>query len=143
MNRLNAFLAEVDRDRTSMQRFQDFIMSLARTTSDATDELEPTWKWARLIAAIFGARYDSENAKLLAKTLGGTPEQQAAALKNLTLLTPEVQASEAWLGGGENSGAAKILKDTAAFLKDQGKVSEVLPSYAAFVTPDALVNASN
>jgi taurine transport system substrate-binding protein len=86
---------------------------------------------------------DSENAKLLAKTLGGTPEQQAAALKNLTLLTPEVQASEAWLGGGENSGAAKILKDTAAFLKDQGKVSEVLPSYAAFVTPDALVNASN
>ena len=86
---------------------------------------------------------DSENAKLLAKTLGGTPEQQAAALKNLTLLTPEVQASEAWLGGGEKSGAAKILKDTAAFLKDQGKVSEVLPSYAAFVTPDALVNASN
>lgn len=64
MNRLNAFLAEVDRDRTSMQRFQDFMMSLARTTSDATEELEPTWKWARLIAAIFGARYDSENAKL-------------------------------------------------------------------------------
>ncbi|QFY62835.1 taurine ABC transporter substrate-binding protein (plasmid) [Rhizobium grahamii] len=86
---------------------------------------------------------DSENAKLLAKALGGTAEQQAAALKNLTLLTPEVQASEAWLGGGEKSGAAKILKDTAAFLKDQGKVTEVLPSYAAFVTPDALVNASN
>jgi len=64
MNRLNAFLAEVDKDRTSMQRFQDFIMSLARTTSDATEELEPTWKWARLIAAIFGARYDTENAKL-------------------------------------------------------------------------------
>ena len=64
MNRLNAFLAEVDRDRTSMQRFQDFIMSLAKTTSDATEELEPTWKWARLIAAIFGARYDNENAKL-------------------------------------------------------------------------------
>jgi hypothetical protein len=64
MNRLNAFLAEVDKDRTSMQRFQDFMMSLARTTSDATEELEPTWKWARLIAAIFGARYDNENAKL-------------------------------------------------------------------------------
>ncbi|CAN7699720.1 taurine ABC transporter substrate-binding protein [Rhizobium sp. LjRoot258] len=86
---------------------------------------------------------DSDNATLLAKALGGTSEQQAAALKNLTLLTPEVQASDAWLGGGETSGAAKILKDTAAFLKDQGKVTEVLPSYAAFVTPDALVNASN
>jgi len=59
------------------------------------------------------------------------------------LLTPDVQASAAWLGGGEQSGAAKILKDTATFLKGQGKVSEVLPSYSAFVTPDALVSASN
>jgi hypothetical protein len=64
MNRLNAFLAEVDKDRTSMLRFQDFIMSLAKTTADATEELEPTWKWARLIAAIFGVRQDAENAKL-------------------------------------------------------------------------------
>lgn len=81
---------------------------------------------------------DSENAKTLAKFLGGTPEQQAAALKNLTLLTPEEQASAQWLGGGSNSGAAKILKDTAAFLKEQGKVSRVLDSYAAFVTPTAV-----
>ncbi|TDW32317.1 taurine transport system substrate-binding protein [Rhizobium azibense] len=86
---------------------------------------------------------DSDNAKSLAKLLGGTAEQQAAALKNLTLLTPEVQASVAWLGGGEKSGAAKILKDTAAFLKEQGKVSEVLPNYGNFVTADALNNATN
>ncbi|ULJ76274.1 taurine ABC transporter substrate-binding protein [Rhizobium gallicum] len=86
---------------------------------------------------------DSDNAKSLAKLLGGTAEQQAAALKNLTLLTPEVQASDAWLGGGEKSGAAKILKDTAAFLKEQGKVSEVLPNYGHFVTADALNNATN
>lgn len=44
---------------------------------------------------------DSDNAKSLAKLLGGTADQQASALKNLTLLTPEVQASDAWLGGGE------------------------------------------
>ncbi|PYB70268.1 taurine ABC transporter substrate-binding protein [Rhizobium wuzhouense] len=81
---------------------------------------------------------ESENAKALSTLLGGTPEQQAAALNNLNLLTPDVQASDAWLGGGENSGAAKILKDTSQFLKDQGKISDVLPSYAAFVTPDAL-----
>ncbi|OWK25310.1 hypothetical protein AJ87_11665 [Rhizobium yanglingense] len=86
---------------------------------------------------------DSDNAKTLAKLLGGTAEQQAAALKNLTLLTPEVQASDAWLGGGEKSGAAKILKDTATFLKEQGKVSEVLPNYGNFVTADALNNATN
>ncbi|KQT64496.1 MULTISPECIES: taurine ABC transporter substrate-binding protein [unclassified Aureimonas] len=80
----------------------------------------------------------SENAKVLAQFLGGTPEQQAAALKNLNLLPAETQASAAWLGGGEASGAAKILKDTAQFLKDQGKVSKVLDSYAAFVTPSAV-----
>jgi len=39
-------------------------MFLARTTSEATEELDPAWKWARLIAVIFGARYDTENAKL-------------------------------------------------------------------------------
>ena len=81
---------------------------------------------------------DSDNAKTLAALLGGKPEDQAAALKNLNLLPVGVQASDAWLGGGEKSGLAKILKDTAAFLKEQKKISQVLPSYAAFVTPDAL-----
>ncbi len=89
-------------------------------------------------------RPDSDNAKSLAKLLGGTAEQQAAASQEPdAFLTPEVQASDAWLGGGEKSGAAKILKDTAAFLKEQGKVSEVLPNYGNFVTADALNNATN
>ncbi|MBY3513470.1 taurine ABC transporter substrate-binding protein [Rhizobium laguerreae] len=86
---------------------------------------------------------DSDNAKSLAKLLGGTPDQQASALKNLTLLTPEVQASDAWLGGGEKAGAGNILKDTATFLKEQGKVSDVLANYGAFVTADALTGVSN
>jgi taurine transport system substrate-binding protein len=82
---------------------------------------------------------DSENAKTLASFLGGTPADQANALKNLNLLPLKVQASDAWLGGGEKSGIAKILKDTAVFLKDQKKISDVLPSYAAFVTPDVVL----
>ncbi len=82
---------------------------------------------------------DSENAATLAKLVGGTPADQANALKNLNLLPLKVQASDAWLGGGENSGIAKILKETAGFLKDQKKITEVLPSYAAFVTPDVVI----
>jgi taurine transport system substrate-binding protein len=78
---------------------------------------------------------ESDNAKALAKLLGGT-------LTNLSLLSVSQQASEAWLGGGENSGAAKILKATAEFLKDQKKITAVLPSYAAFVTPDYLQGAA-
>jgi len=78
---------------------------------------------------------DSDNAKTLAKFLGGTPQDQAAALLNLSLLPVQVQGTEAWLGGGEKSGIAKILKNTAQFLKEQKKISEVLPSYAAYVSP--------
>jgi taurine transport system substrate-binding protein len=82
---------------------------------------------------------DSENAATLAKLIGGTPADQAAALKNLNLLPLKVQASDAWLGGGEKSGLARILKETAVFLKEQKKISDVLPSYAAFVTPDVVI----
>lgn len=81
---------------------------------------------------------DSDNAKVLAKLLGGTPQDQARALKNLSLLPVDTQLSDQWLGGGEKSGLATILKDTAVFLKDQKKISDVLPSYASFVTTDAV-----
>jgi taurine transport system substrate-binding protein len=84
---------------------------------------------------------ESENAKALAGLLGGTPANQASALKNLSLPGTADQATDKWLGGGENSGAAKVLKATAQFLKDQGKISEVLPSYANFVTADYLPKA--
>lgn len=79
---------------------------------------------------------DSANAKTLATLLGGTPADQAAALTNLSLVPAGQQASKDWLGGGENSGAAKILKDTAEFLKEQKKITTVLPSYGGFVTAD-------
>ena len=64
---------------------------------------------------------DSDNAKQLSKLLGGTPADQAAALLNLNLVPPSAQASDAWLGGGE-------------------KINDVLPSYAAFVTPTAVAS---
>jgi taurine transport system substrate-binding protein len=81
---------------------------------------------------------DSDNAKALAKLLGGTPQDQAAALTNLSLLPLDQQASVAWLGGGDKSGVAHILKATAEFLKDQKKITQVAQSYAAYVTPDYL-----
>ena len=83
---------------------------------------------------------DSENAKQLAKLLGGTPADQAAGLLNLNLVPVSAQASDAWLGGGEKSGIAKILKETSVFLKEQKKISDVLPSYAPFVTSAAVAS---
>ncbi|RFB78611.1 taurine ABC transporter substrate-binding protein [Methylovirgula sp. 4M-Z18] len=81
---------------------------------------------------------DSDNAKALAKLLGGTPQDQAAALANPVFVTLNEQASDAWLGGGDKGGVAQILKATSAFLKDQKKITSVLPSYGAFVTTDAV-----
>jgi taurine transport system substrate-binding protein len=86
---------------------------------------------------------ESANAKALAAFLGGTPADNAAALKNLNFVAPADQASDAWLGGGEKSGVAKILKETAVFLKEQKKISDVAPSYAAFVTPSAITVPTN
>ena len=62
---------------------------------------------------------ESDNVKAIAKLFGGTPKDQASGLKDLNLLPASAQATDAWLGGGEKSGVAEILKDTATFLKEQ------------------------
>ncbi|MCL2715086.1 MAG: hypothetical protein FWD68_11010 [Alphaproteobacteria bacterium] len=62
--RLDAFLADVDYVETSMGRFADFIMVIARATDNAREELQPAWKHAQHIAAIFALRCDAEYAKL-------------------------------------------------------------------------------
>jgi hypothetical protein len=64
-DKLNAFLAELDRDRTALQKFNDMILSLANTGGEAADEMEPAWKWARLAAAMLGVRQETELTKQL------------------------------------------------------------------------------
>jgi len=63
-DKINAFIAELDKDRTGLQKFTDVVLSLARTVGEATKELEPAWKWAHLIAEILGVRQESEQTKL-------------------------------------------------------------------------------
>jgi hypothetical protein len=91
-----------------MQRFNNFIMSLAKTTADAAEELEPTWKWTRLIAAIFGIRYDAENAKL-------PPPQRKIEPPTAKLPPPGKQlTSLRWIGGwpAQRSVFASATPDT-------------------------------
>jgi taurine transport system substrate-binding protein len=59
------------------------------------------------------------------------PKDVPAAMALYKFPTMQEQISAAWLGGG----AAKALADTAVFLKEQGRVQELKPSYAAYVTP--------
>jgi hypothetical protein len=63
-DRINSFLEELDRDRTALQKFNDIVISLSHTGGEAAEELEPTWKWVKLIAALLGARQENEQAKL-------------------------------------------------------------------------------
>jgi taurine transport system substrate-binding protein len=79
---------------------------------------------------------DSENIKLISNLQGGTPENVVEQLKaTVGVPTLDEQTSDKWLGGGENSGVAKILKDTAYFLKDQKKITAVKDSYGEFADP--------
>jgi taurine transport system substrate-binding protein len=78
---------------------------------------------------------ESTNAKLIAGLQGGTAAENSEQLKSTVVPPLEDQVSDKWLGGGDKSGVAKILKDTAAFLKDQRKITAVKDSYAAFADP--------
>ena len=57
-----------------------------------------------------------------------------AAMALYKFPTMQEQMSATWLGGG----AAKAMTNTAVFLKEQGRIQEVKPNYALFVT-DAYV----
>jgi len=78
---------------------------------------------------------DSANAKLIAGLQGGTPAENAERLLQSNLIPLDQQLSPAWLGGGADSGVAKVLKDTAGFLKSQRKITSIRDSYSEFVAP--------
>lgn len=64
LDKINAFLFELDRDRTNLQKFNDVVISLAHTGGEAATELEPAWKWVKLIGEVFGVRQETEQTKL-------------------------------------------------------------------------------
>lgn len=99
----------------------DFMVALVKllAAADASYQADPA-KWTPA----------SEQVRAVAKWTGATPADVPAGMAAYRFPTPAQQASATWLGGG----AAKALKDTAAFLKEQGRVAEVAPDYSAFVT---------
>ena len=76
----------------------------------------------------------SPQVKAIAGKIGGEPKDIAEAVKLYAYPTAEQQASPAWLGGGKDGGAAKALKHTADFLKEQKRIDTVAPDYSPFVT---------
>lgn len=75
---------------------------------------------------------DSAEVTAIAKTTGADPKDVPNALGAYKFVTLEEQSSPTWLGGG----VAKALADTAEFLKEQGRITEVAPDYSVFVTDE-------
>jgi taurine transport system substrate-binding protein len=80
---------------------------------------------------------DSPQAKAIAKWTKAEVKDVPATLALYTFPTAEEQLGPKWLGGG----AAKAMKDTATFLKEQGRIQEVKPNYGDFVTTEYIKKA--
>lgn len=80
---------------------------------------------------------DSPQVKAVAKWTKADPKDVPAAMKLYKFPTAAEQMSATWLGGG----AAKAMANTAAFLKEQGRITDVKPDYGAFVTADYVKKA--
>jgi taurine transport system substrate-binding protein len=76
------------------------------------------------------------NVAAVARLSGAKPEDVAEAMALYRFPTLAEQASPTWLGGGAEGGAARALKFTAEFLKEQGRVNEVPASMAGSVTDE-------
>ncbi len=89
---------------------------------------------AKADAAYMGNRakwtVDSPEVKAVAKWTKADAKDVPPAMALYTFPTAAEQVGPAWLGGG----AAKAMTRTADFLKEQGRIQEVKPDYAAFVT---------
>jgi taurine transport system substrate-binding protein len=83
----------------------------------------------------------SAEVMAVAKISGAKPEDVPPGMALYGFPTLAEQASPAWLGGGKDGGAAKALKFTSEFLKEQGRIDKLLPDYAASVNPEWVIRA--
>lgn len=108
---------------TANKEFLDrFVKVLAATDASYRDHPQ-TWAAG------------SPQVAAVAKESGANAADVPASLALYAFPTAAQQASNVWLGGGKQSGAAKSLAATAAFLKEQGTIQAVLPDYSVGVDP--------
>lgn len=78
---------------------------------------------------------DSPQVKAVAKWSGAQPAAVPDSLSLYAFVPPAEQATPKWLGGGKDAVVTKSLAATAAFLKEQGTIQNVLPDYSVGVNP--------
>jgi taurine transport system substrate-binding protein len=78
---------------------------------------------------------ESPMVQAVAKISGAKPADIPGGLALYRFVPPAEQATNAWLGGGKQSGAAASIAATAAFLRAQGTIQSTLPDYSQYVNP--------
>jgi taurine transport system substrate-binding protein len=84
---------------------------------------------------------DTAKVAAVAKWSGGKPEDVADAMALYGFPNVKDQASPTWLGGGANGAASKALSQQANFLKEQGRLTTVVPDYSKNVTTEWVTKA--
>lgn len=108
--------------RDFAEKHPKFVQEFARVTAEAVAAY-------RANPNAWGAK--SPQAAKIAKLTGANPEEIPELLAGSTFPLAKEQAGTALLGGG----TVKAIADTAAFLKEQGKVESVLGDYSGYVNP--------
>lgn len=108
--------------RDFAEKHPKFVQEFARVTAEAV---------AAYRANPNAWGFDSPQTAKIAKLTGANPEEIPELLAGSTFPLAREQVGTALLGGG----TVKAIADTAAFLKEQGKVESVLGDYSGYVNP--------
>ena len=104
---------------------EGFMVALVKALAKADEQYRTSKaKWT----------VDSPEVKAVAKWTKADAKDVPPAMALYTFPTMAEQIGPVWLGGG----AVKAMANTAAFLKEQGRITEAKPDYKVFVT-DAYV----
>lgn len=114
-------------DKDFARQNPDFMAAFVKVMAKADDEYRKNQAaWAP----------NSAQVQAVAKITGAKPEDVPVIMALYRFPTMQEQASDKWLGGGKDGGAARALAFTSAFLKEQGRVEKVLPDYGSAVNPE-------
>ena len=112
-------------DRAWGQSNKDFMAKFVKIISDAdADYRNDPGSWTP----------SSPKVQAMVKLSGCNADDVPGILALYGFPTLAEQASSAWLGGGDDGGAARALRFTSEFLKAEKKVNTVHQDYSRFVT---------
>ena len=107
---------------------EGFMVALVKALAKADEQYRTSKaKWT----------VDSPEVKAVAKWTKADAKDVPPAMALYTFPTLAEQLGATWLGGG----AVKAMTNTAVFLKEQGRITEIKPDYKAFVTDEYVKKA--